>query len=44
MVLMAMSDKESGRITSWLPLIAEHALAHLEGSETVPSLFENGLL
>ena len=28
-------DKERGRITSWLPLIAEHALAHLEGFDTV---------
>ena len=28
-------DKERGRITSWLPLIAEYALAHPEGSETV---------
>ena len=35
MVLMGMSTKSLGRITSWLPLIAEHALAHLEGSDTV---------
>ena len=28
-------DKERGHIFSWLPLITEHVLAHLEGSDTV---------
>ena len=44
MVLMGMSTKSVGRIVSWLSPIAEHALAHPEGSDTVPSLFESGLL
>ena len=35
MVLMGMSTKSVGRINSWLPLMAEHTLAYLEGSDTV---------